>query len=96
MSDLEGIQIVNSKKYPIEFNKLVDLNEKFKLLKQIKYRGESCNSDHCPFDAKKIPALFIYTLGGVSYYHDILDKPETLKLTKFEQVLTLFVKYIEN
>lgn len=92
----EGIQVVNSKKYPKLFNSLLDINENHRLLKQIKYRGEACNSDHCPFDRKKVPAFFIYTLGGVSYYHDVLDKSETLSLKEFDDILTLFVKFIEN
>ena len=92
----EGIQIVNSKKYPKLFNSLLDINEKYQLLKQIKYRGEACNSDHCPFDRKKVSAFFIYTLGGVSYYHDVLDKPKTLSLKEFDDILTLCVKFIES
>ncbi len=53
-------------------------------VKEVRSRGPACNSDHCPFVQKGVPAIFIYTMGGVSYYHDVMDRPETLPLTKFD------------
>ncbi len=90
----EGIQIVNSSKYPMVYNELIQINRKHTLLPQIKKRGESCNSDHCPFDQAGIPALFTYTLGGAPYYHDIDDTAENLSLKKFNEVFYLFATYI--
>lgn len=92
----EGIQIVNSSKFAKEYKKLSEINIKYSLLKTIKERGESCNSDHCPFYQLGIPSFFTYTLGGASYYHDILDKEETLSLAEFKDVLSLFTKFIDE
>ncbi|MCB9203160.1 MAG: M28 family peptidase [Flavobacteriales bacterium] len=92
----EGIQVVNGRKHLDKFNALVDVNVKHNLVKQIKIRGEACNSDHCPFDKKGIPAFFTYTLGGAPYYHDLDDKSKALSLSKFDEVFMLFSKYIEN
>ena len=37
-----------------------------------------------------VPAIFIYTMGGIAAYHDVLDRPETLPLTDYKDVhLTL-------
>src|SRR5690606_28250433 len=45
----EGIQIVNSSIFTKEYELLNQINSKKNYVKQIKKRGESCNSDHCPF-----------------------------------------------
>jgi aminopeptidase YwaD len=92
----EGIQVVNGSIFKEEFNKLKTLNDSLKLLPQVKIRGESCNSDHCPFYQKGVPSFFIYTLGGIKAYHDIYDIPQTLPLTKFEEYSDLLTKFIEN
>ncbi|MBK9060043.1 MAG: M28 family peptidase [Flavobacteriales bacterium] len=80
----EGITVVNATAQQGIYDQLVAINEKTQDLPQVKSRGPACNSDHCPFVQKGVPAIFIYTMGGVSYYHDVMDRPETLPLTKFD------------
>ena len=92
----DGIQVVNSSIYKNEYELLQEINREHKLLKQIKKRGEACNSDHCPFHMAEIPSFFIYTLGGVSHYHNPLDKAETLPLTEFYNVYELLTKFVEQ
>ena len=92
----DGIQVVNGSIYENEYELLQQINREHKLLKQIKKRGEACNSDHCPFHMAEIPSFFIYTLGGVSHYHNPLDKAETLPLTEFYNVYKLLTKFVEN
>ena len=92
----DGIQVVNGKIYQKKFDLMTRLNDQDKLLKQIKIRGEACNSDHCMFHTKGVPCFFIYTLGGIQAYHDIYDRPDTLPLTDYQDYFTLLVKFIEN
>ncbi len=92
----DGIQIVNSSIFTKEYEKLNQLNSKNKYVKQIKKRGEACNSDHCPFYEKGVPSFFTYTLGGAGHYHDPFDKGETLSLEKFQDIQDLFVKFIDK
>ena len=92
----DGIQVVNGKIYQKKFDLMTRLNDQDKLLKQIKIRGEACNSDHCMFHTKGVPCFFIYTLGGIQAYHDIYDRPETLPLTDYQDYFTLLVKFIDN
>ncbi|MEX0845905.1 MAG: M28 family peptidase [Balneolaceae bacterium] len=92
----DGIQVVNGSVYKDEFDLLTELNKKHQLLPQIKIRGEACNSDHCMFDRQNVPNFYIYTLGGISAYHDIYDRPETLPLTEFEDYFTLITRFIEK
>ena len=92
----DGIQVVNGKNYQQKFDLLTKLNDQDKLLKQIKIRGEACNSDHCMFHNKGVPCFFIYTLGGIQAYHDIYDRAETLPLTEYQDYFTLLVRFISN
>ena len=92
----EGIQVVNSTEHPKEFEKLKKINSKENLLKAIKPRGKAANSDHYWFEEAGVPSFFIYTLGGVTYYHDILDRPETLPLTEFDDLHKLIVEFVNS
>ena len=92
----DGIQVVNGKIYQQKFDVLTKLNDQGKLLKQIKIRGEACNSDHCMFHAKGVRCFFIYTLGGIQAYHDVYDRAETLPLTDYQDYFTLLVKFIDK
>lgn len=90
----EGITVVNATEQKKVFDKLTAINGKTQALPQVKARGPACNSDHCPFVRKGIPAIFIYTMGGVSHYHDVHDRAETLPLTKFDELYQTLVTLI--
>ena len=90
----DGIQVVNGKIHQEKFDLMTKLNDQDKLLKQIKIRGEACNSDHCLFHTKGVPCFFIYTLGGIQAYHDIYDRAETLPLTEYHDYFTLLLRFI--
>lgn len=92
----DGIQIVNSTVFTKEYELLNQINSEKNFLKQIKQRGEACNSDHCPFYQKGVPSFFTYTLGGPGHYHDIYDKAETLSLAEFQDIQNLFIEFINR
>jgi Zn-dependent M28 family amino/carboxypeptidase len=92
----DGIQVVNGKVYQQKFDELVRINKDNNLLKQIKIRGEACNSDHCIFHSKGVPCFYIYTLGGIQAYHDIYDRAETLPLTDYQDYFSLITKFIDT
>lgn len=93
----EGITIVNGKQFPSIFTSLCDLNENKNYLKEIKARGESCNSDHCPFYKKGIPSIFVYTRGPeATAYHIPQDNFDSLPLTEFADLFLLLRDYIDQ
>lgn len=92
----EGIQIVNSSIFAKEYEKLLEINSKHNFLKEIKKRGESCNSDHCPFYQKGVPSFFTYTLGGKGHYHDPFDTGDSIDLVKFDAIQELFIEFIRS
>ena len=92
----QGIQVVNGEVFQKKYNDLVKINSKNNYLKEVKIRGESCNSDHCPFYMKGVPSFFIYTLGGKGYYHDPNDKVENLNLDYSPKVFNLLKDFINS
>lgn len=92
----DGIQVVNGTIFKAQFDQLKRINSSNNLLKQVKVRGESCNSDHCPFYRNGVPSFFIYTLGGIQAYHDIYDRSETLPLTAYDNYFKLISLFISS
>lgn len=91
----EGIMVVNASEYPDEWQLLDSLNKANNWLKQVGQRGKARNSDHYWFTEAGVPAFFIYTLGGISAYHDVYDVRETLPLTKTEDVGKLILSFLD-
>jgi Zn-dependent M28 family amino/carboxypeptidase len=92
----EGIQVVNGSEFKPQFDKLAAINSKNNYLKQVKIRGKAANSDHYWFAEKGVPAIFIYTLGGIKAYHDVYDVSKTLPLTKFEDCFRLLTDFVNE
>jgi aminopeptidase YwaD len=92
----EGITVVNSKLHPMEFGQLQKLNAQSSYVPEIKSRSNAPISDHYPFSLKAVPALFIYTLGGIKAYHDIYDRRETLPLDAFENIYKLLIEFVNG
>jgi aminopeptidase YwaD len=90
----EGITVVNATEFKPEFELLKSINEKNNYLKLIKPRGKAANSDHYWFTEKGVPAFFIYTMGGITAYHDVFDVSKTLPLTEFSDVRKLLIEFV--
>ena len=88
-----GATVVNATQYPKEFEALKKINEEGKFLVKINPRGKAANSDHYFFTEKGVPAFFLYTQGGITAYHDVFDKAETLPFTVYENLFKLFVGF---
>jgi len=72
------------------------MNSKNHDFKRVKIRGQAPNSDHYWFSKNDVPALFLYTLGGIDAYHDPLDKSETLPLTKIDALFSLVLGFLKE
>ncbi|MES2651226.1 MAG: M28 family peptidase [Bacteroidota bacterium] len=88
-----GATVVNATAYPKEFALLNHINDEGKFLVKINSRGKAANSDHYFFSEKGVPAFFLYTQGGISAYHDIDDKADTLPFTVYENLFKLFINF---
>lgn len=86
----EGITVVNGTTYKRQFEKLVKINTDNEYVLTVKPRGESCNSDHCPFYKLGVPAVFIYSMGKEHReYHNIYDSRDRVPLTEYEDIFRL-------
>ena len=93
----KGIVVVNATLFKKQFSKLEKINRQNEYLARVKPRGESCNSDHCPFSTHGVPSFFIYTTGDeYSEYHSPADLPERVPLTKYNEVFKLLRDYIQT
>ena len=95
----DGIMLVNSTEGKgLElYKRLMDINEKKQLIPKIAQRDNAPNSDHYFFTKHKVPAVFMYTMGGqTGAYHDISDTNENCSLTMFDNIFKLFTTLSEE
>ena len=90
----DGIMIVNGAIHNKEFEMLNQINNQQHLVKQIKKRGKAANSDHYWFSEAGVPCFFIYTMGGITAYHDVFDIEKTLPLTDYKDILNLITTFV--
>jgi aminopeptidase YwaD len=91
----DGIAFVNGSVFPDLFEIVNKINEEKKYLKRLKVRGEACNSDHCFFYKKGVPAFFIYSMGKEHmHYHNVYDKADILPLTKYDEIFKLLTNFV--
>jgi hypothetical protein len=91
----EGITVVNGTIYEEAFEKLVKINSDNNYIPKVVKRGESCNSDHCPFYQKGVPSIFIYSMGNEHReYHSIYDQSHRVPLTEYEDIFRLLRDFV--
>jgi len=92
----DGIMIVNGGVFTKEYDKIIEINTSHNYIKTIKKRGEAKNSDHWYFYKNGVKCFFIYTMGGISEYHNIYDKPETLPFTEYNDLFKLILDFVKD
>jgi len=95
-SAAKGITVVNGRLYQDKMAKMASINSQLDLVPKIRLRGKAANSDHYWFSERGVPAIFIYTEGNISAYHDVYDLPESVDWANYEEVFTLLVEFIET
>jgi aminopeptidase YwaD len=93
----EGITMVNATIFKEAYQRMVKINANNEYIMTVKERGESCNSDHCPFYKKGVPAVFIYSIGKeYTEYHNPEDKSSLLPLTEYNDIFRLVRDFMDN
>lgn len=92
----KGITVVNGKQLKEPFEKLQKINDEKNYLTQVKSRGETQNSDHYHFYKEGVPSFFIYTMGHNQHYHDVYDTHEELSFAAYDNIVKLFVDFVES
>lgn len=92
----EGLSIVNGTVLPKYARLMEHLNQQNDYFPDIRLGGESCNSDHCPFYKKGVPAFFLFTRGSENReYHTITDTPDKLPFTAYESLFGIVTDFVE-
>jgi Zn-dependent M28 family amino/carboxypeptidase len=91
-----GIMIVNGEANKQKYDLMSSINNQKKYVPEVKIRGKAANSDHYFFSEKGVPAIFIYSLGGQGYYHDVQDRAENLLYTNYENVFRLIRDFTDQ
>ncbi len=93
----EGITVVNGKTFTNQFEKLSSINKDNEYVLKVVSRGESCNSDHCPFYKAGVPAVFIYSMGSEHReYHNIYDNADRVPFTEYEDIFRLLRDFLTS
>ena len=90
----DGATVVNGAILTKEFDLLLEANKEGNYLSTLHKRGKAKNSDHYYFSEKGVKSFFLYTLGGITAYHDIYDTSSKLPLTKFKELYQLMIAFI--
>lgn len=91
-----GIALINGKKETKASELFEKINQDKRYFNEIRIGGESCNSDHCPFVMKGVPALFMFTFGcEYNEYHTVYDNGKGLSFTKHLDFCNILKDFIE-
>lgn len=93
----EGITMVNGSFLKSDYERMAKLNADNEYIMTVKARGESCNSDHCPFYKKGVPAVFIYSMGKeFTEYHNPDDMSSRLPLSEYNDIFRLLRDFMDG
>ena len=82
----------DTQKYFKELEKISNEEHYFHKITSLPHR---CNSDHCSFVEKGVPAVFIMTAGAeCAFSHSIYDNYENTPMTKYESLFRLIRDFI--
>jgi Zn-dependent M28 family amino/carboxypeptidase len=94
----DGLMVVNSQAKETKpfFDRMKELNEVNRYVKELKSRPNAPNSDHY-FLSMHCPAIFIYTLGGrYGGYHNVYDTCEECGLENYQNIINLIIQSVAD
>lgn len=92
-----GVAVINGKKEKRAGELLQKINSENNWFSKIVLGEESCNSDHCPFVKRGVPAHFLFTYGcEYNEYHTIYDNGKALFFTKHIDFCNLLKEFVRR
>jgi hypothetical protein len=93
----EGLSVVNGLQYLRAADLIDTINKEKHYFADVRRGGESCNSDHCPFYQKGVPAFFLFTRGNENHeYHTITDTYDKLPFTAYPQLFGILTDFVDQ
>ncbi|NJK96536.1 MAG: DUF4910 domain-containing protein [Bacteroidales bacterium] len=90
-----GVNVFNGAVLKHEYALLDTINKSNNFGIELKMKSTSRGSDHYPFHAKGVPALFILTDGKEVGYHVPEDAFEKLPFQAYEKLFKIIIQYVE-
>lgn len=92
-----GVAVINGLKEPEAGKLLQEINNENQWFIKVFLEEESCNSDHCHFVQKGVPAHFLFTYGcEYNEYHTIYDNGKDLPFTKHIDFCNLLKEFVRR
>ncbi|MEE1322463.1 MAG: M20/M25/M40 family metallo-hydrolase, partial [Bacteroidales bacterium] len=92
-----GVAVINGLKEPEAGKLLQEINNENQWFIKVFLGEESCNSDHCHFVQKGVPAHFLFTYGcEYNEYHTIYDNGKDLPFTKHIDFCNLLKEFVRR
>ncbi|MDR0790841.1 MAG: M28 family peptidase [Bacteroidales bacterium] len=92
-----GVAVINGQKERRAGELLQKINDENHYFLKVNLGEESCNSDHCPFIQKGVPAHFLFTYGcEYNEYHTIYDDGKELGFTKHLDFCNLLKEFVRR
>lgn len=91
-----GVTLFNASTWPMETKMIHRINKEVDAFVEIRERGPAANSDHHPFHAKGVPAIFFITSGEVGPGHTPFDYAKDSHYPRYDQMFTLITKFIDE
>lgn len=92
-----GVAVINGLKEPEAGKLLQEINNENQWFIKVFLGEESCNSDHCYFVQKGVPAHFLFTYGcEYNEYHTIYDNGKDLPFTKHIDFCNLLKEFVRR
>lgn len=95
-SAAKGITVVNGRAHKDRMAQMAAINTESNYVPKIKLRGNAPNSDHYFFAEAGVPAVFIYTEGHITAYHDVHDTADAADWTGYAGYFNLLRTFIET
>lgn len=87
----DGVILFNAPARPREAAIVQKINREKQYMVDVEERAAKANSDHFPFHAKGVPAIFFLTKGRAVGVHNIFDTPDKLALYGYENLFRLIL-----
>ena len=92
-----GLAVINGQKELQAGKLLQSINAENHWFAKVVLEDESCNSDHCPFVMKSVPAHFLFTYGcEYNEYHTVYDDGKDLHFTKHIDLCNLLKEFVRR
>ena len=91
-----GVTLFNALTWPKETEMIHRINKEVDAFVEIRERGPAANSDHHPFHAKGVPALFFITSGKVGPGHTAFDYAKDSHFPRYDQMFKLITNFVKE